>query len=203
MIKDPLLLFAECIRPWMVRSFNYFLSSLFDYRCSPFKDLIFFNINCSTYIPGVLDKREYFPSQGGSVINWQTGHMCLPFSLTIFHKFIWGMPKMLPLGLVLKPRSTFRLPPASPPYPSPPHPLYFFFLHRENERQRGIKIFTLENGIETCEKHRFGKQTLTIIRLTNMCLNGDGGGGRWCRAVVETGQKRDFLLQTSLIKMLY
>lgn len=140
MIKDPLLLFAECIRPWMVRSFNYFLSSLFDYRCSPFKDLIFFNINCSTYISGVPYKREYFTSQGGSVINWQTGHMCLPFSLTIFHKFIWGMPKMLPIGLVLKPRrwQKYVLPFPRLPAPPPPHPPFFVFLHRENERQRGI-----------------------------------------------------------------
>lgn len=152
MIKDPLLLFAECIRPWMVCSFNYFLSSLFDYRYSPFKDFIFFNINCRTYIPGVLYKREYFPSEGRSVINWQNGYVCFPFSLTIFHEFIWGMPKMLALGLALTPRrrqkyvllfflSLFLL---------------FFFLPCENERQRGIQIFTLENGIGPCEKHKFG-----------------------------------------------
>lgn len=149
MIKDPLLLFAECIRPWMVCSFNYFLSSLFDYRYSPFKDFTFFNINCRTYRPGGLHKREYFPSWRGSVINWQNGYVCLPFKFTIFHKFIWGMPKMLPLGLVLTPRrqsSALFL----------PTPFFFFTFHCENEKWRRIQIFTLENSIGPCEKHKFG-----------------------------------------------
>lgn len=32
-----------------------------------------------------------------------------------------------------------------------------------------------------------------------MCINGEGWGGQWG----ETGQKMDFRLQTSLIKMFY
>lgn len=149
MIKDPLLLFAECIWPWMVCSFNYFLSSLFDYRYGPFKDFIFFNINCRTYIPRVLYKREYFPSQGGSVINWQNGNICLPFSLTIFHKFIGGMPKMLPLGLVLTPRRPWK-------YVLGCLGFLRGFLCSENERHTGIQILILENGFGPCEKHKFG-----------------------------------------------
>lgn len=61
------------------------------------------------------------------------------------------MPKMLPLDLALTPRrqKEFCFVFA--------HTLFFFFtFHCENEEQRRIQIFTLENSIGPCEKHKFG-----------------------------------------------